>query len=66
VSNHARHHRRRRPRGTRIRGLAWMDITEAQQLLDGCDCPAIIIAGDPFIVEHMHRHACPGLKRWPA
>jgi hypothetical protein len=43
-----------------------MDLPQVQQLLDGCDCPALIIPGNPIVVEHMHRHACPGLKRWPA
>ena len=66
MSNRTRHHRRRRPHGTRIRGLAWMDLPQAQQLLDGCDCPALIIPGDPILVEHMHRHACPELRRWTA
>jgi hypothetical protein len=64
VSNYTRHHRRRRPHGTRIGGLAWMDLPDALQLLDDCDCPAIIIGGDPIVVEHNHRHACPALKRW--
>jgi hypothetical protein len=64
VSNHARHHRRPRRRSTRIRGLAWMDLPDALRLLDDCDCPALIIGGDPVLIEHQHRHACPALKRW--
>jgi hypothetical protein len=67
VSNRTRHHRRpRRRAGTRIRGLAWVDLPDALQLLDGCDCPALIIPGDPVVIEHQHRHACPELKRWSA
>jgi hypothetical protein len=43
-----------------------MDLPDAMRLLDDCDCPALVIPGDPIVVEHMHRHACPGLKRWSA
>jgi hypothetical protein len=43
-----------------------MDLPDAQQLLDDCDCPATIIPGNPIVVEHNHRHACPALKRWTA
>lgn len=66
MNNHTGHPRRRRPRGTRIRGVAWIDLPDALRLIDDCDCPAIVIPGDPIVVEHMHRHACPGLKRWTA
>jgi hypothetical protein len=64
VSNHARH-RRRHGRTTKIRGIAWMDLPDAQALLEACDCPAIIVPGEFVYVQHMHRHACPALKRWP-
>jgi hypothetical protein len=43
-----------------------VDLPDALQLLDGCDCPALIIPGDPVVIEHQHRHACPELKRWSA
>jgi hypothetical protein len=36
------------------------------RLLDDCDCPAVIIGSNPVVVQHMHRHACPALKRWTA
>ncbi len=65
MSNHARHHLRRgRPRSPRLLGIAWMDFPEAQRLLDECDCPAVIVPGEVTYIEHMHRHACPALKRW--
>jgi hypothetical protein len=70
----SRRHRRQRgarytpPASTyRIRGAAFIDVDGLAERVAACDCPVHLATDDVnrlVIATHLHRHACPALRRW--